>query len=804
VTISAASSTSAVTDAAPTVTTPVITGTAQEGQILTASASSSQSDNLISYQWKLSTNGGSTWSNISGATSSTYQVKEADEGAKIEVVATVKNDNGVSVSATSTATATVTDKAPTVTKPTVTGTAQEGKTLTASASSGQSDNPVTYAWYSSASGYSTVIGTGSTYTLKEGDEGAQIEVVATATNDNGVKASATSTPTLAVTDVTLTPTIVAGTNTAGKPTGTATFTVTFAEAVTGLTAADFSIFGTANSGTPPTIQSVSASSGTSFTVTVTYRDTGTGSHGHQSLGLNFVNNTNVHDSEHGESNNLAVATNYSTPQFSSLAPAGVAGQPINLGLTSPSAGLNGLMAITVTGLPSNWNLNEGLRNSDGSWTVNTADPSSLTVTPPATFVGAAVVQINETWTSPDGSLGSTVIADNVEAYAPGSPIFALSSDDHLTGGGGNDLFVFSKPIRNDTINSFNTASDKIDLVGFAGLKSFSDVQANLVDDATGDAVITVGSGETITLYGVSSASLSANNFAFDQTPIIQNPGTMSIGDGAILPLGGIINNTGTIALNSMGDETDLEVHGLTLQGGGRVILSDNTQNVIYGSGTNVSLTNLDNTISGAGQLGEGQLSLVNDATIDATGTNALVIDTGNNVIANAGTLEATGRGGLTVNSAVSNSGQIWADGGNVDVQGAATGNGTAMISGSATLEFGATSAENTSFAAGAAGTLKLDQAESFSGSVSGFGAGDTLDLSDIAFGANLTIGYTANAAGTGGSLSISDGTHSASVALLGQFAAAGFQVGSDAGGGAMVTYAPPDQTTGPLITPPKS
>ena len=120
------------------------------------------------------------------------------------------------------------------------------------------------------------------------------------------------------------------------------------------------------------------------------------------------------------------------------------------------------------------------------------------------------------------------------------------------------------------------------------------------------------------------------------------------------------------------------------------------------------------------------------------------------------------------------------------------------------LEFGAASDQNTTFTAGATGTLKLDQAESFTGSVSGFGAGDALDLTDIASGANLTVGYAANADGTGGTLSISDGAHSASIALLGQFAASGFQVGSDAGSGTMVTYMPPDQGIESLITPPKS
>jgi hypothetical protein len=45
---------------------------------------------------------------------------------------------------------------------------------------------------------------------------------------------------------------------------------------------------------------------------------------------------------------------------------------------------------------------------------------------------------------------------------------------------------------------------------------------------------------------------------------------MSIGDGALLPLSGFVDNTGTITLNSAGAGTELELiqHGITLQGGG--------------------------------------------------------------------------------------------------------------------------------------------------------------------------------------------------------------------------------------------
>jgi len=102
------------------------------------------------------------------------------------VVATATNDNGVTTSKTSTPTAAVLDAAPTISTPVIGGTVQEGQTLTASATAGQGDNAVSYAWYSSADNFTNPIGTGAAYLVKEGDEGATIEVVATATNDNGV------------------------------------------------------------------------------------------------------------------------------------------------------------------------------------------------------------------------------------------------------------------------------------------------------------------------------------------------------------------------------------------------------------------------------------------------------------------------------------------------------------------------------------------------------------------------------------------------------------------------------------------
>jgi hypothetical protein len=316
------------------------------------------------------------------------------------------------------------------------------------------------------------------------------------------------------------------------------------------------------------------------------------------------------------------------------------------------------------------------------------------------------------------------------------------------------------------------------------------VQAHTINDGAGNAVITLGDGQSITLHGVDAASLNSGDFVFDHTPVTENAGSMVISDGAILPLSGIIDNTGTITLNSTGSETDLELieHGITLEGHGQVTLSDSSGNFIFGTVSDVTLTNVDNTISGAGHLGAGQMILINEGTIIATGTNSLDIDTGTNAVTNSGTLEATGIGGLSIHSDIINTGVLWANGGDVTIDGNVSGNGTALISGSATIEFGAASSAKVTLDAGATGTIVLHDSFDFSGIVSGFNGGDHLDLRDVTFGADTTASYIANQAGTGGTLSVTDGVHIANIALLGQYDAAGFQTEADKNTGTLISY----------------
>ena len=113
------------------------------------------------------------------------------------------------------------------------------------------------------------------------------------------------------------------------------------------------------------------------------------------------------------------------------------------------------------------------------------------------------------------------------------------------------------------------------------------------------------------------------------------------------------------------------------------MLSDDAGNVISGTSQG-TLTKVDNTISEAGLLENGQLMLVNLGNIIPT-PNALWIDKGSNVIDNDGTLQSTGSSGLID---VDNSGLIWAHGGNISLYGSVTGSGSVLADDTKTVEFG--------------------------------------------------------------------------------------------------------------------
>jgi hypothetical protein len=86
--------------------------------------------------------------------------------------------------------------------------------------------------------------------------------------------------------------------------------------------------------------------------------------------------------------------------------------------------------------------------------------------------------------------------------------------------------------------------------------------------------------------------------------------------------------------------------------------------------------------------------------------------------------------------------------------------------------------------------------------VAGLRGQDAIDLADIGFAAGSTLGYSGNADNSGGTLSASDGMHTANIALLGSYMASSFAAASDGHGGTMISAAAQSTNETPLVTQP--
>ena len=182
---------------------PVVTGTAVEFQTLSTTTGTWTGNNpSYSYQWQRCNSSGASCNPISGATTSSYQVAAADIGSTIRAAVTATNSGGANT-ATSNATAVVTQSPPVNhAPPTISGTTQEGQTLSSSAGSWTGGPTFTYQWLrcdGNGANCSAISGaTASSYQLVPADIGSKIEVTVTGTNSGG-SVPATSDPTAVVT-----------------------------------------------------------------------------------------------------------------------------------------------------------------------------------------------------------------------------------------------------------------------------------------------------------------------------------------------------------------------------------------------------------------------------------------------------------------------------------------------------------------------------------------------------------------------------------------------------------------------------
>ena len=187
----------------PATGAPTITGTAQVGETLTAEPGGIEDadglDNVgYSYQWLA--NG----ADITGATSPSYTLVDADKGKTIQVMVSFRDDKNNPETLTSAATAAVEPRpnSPATGAPTISGTVRVGETLTVDTDGIEDDDGLSKAVFSYqwlANGADVAGATSDTYTPVADDVGKAIKVKVSFRDDRNHQESLTSAATAAVT-----------------------------------------------------------------------------------------------------------------------------------------------------------------------------------------------------------------------------------------------------------------------------------------------------------------------------------------------------------------------------------------------------------------------------------------------------------------------------------------------------------------------------------------------------------------------------------------------------------------------------
>jgi hypothetical protein len=372
----------------------------------------------------------------------------------------------------------------------------------------------------------------------------------------------------------------------------------------------------------------------------------------------------------------------------------------------------------------------------------------------------AVLSVSNTVTLSGGGIValSDSAGNGIKAFTPGA---VLENVDNNINGSGR--------IGQGGLVLFNDSGGVIDATGANGLLLNTDgglvTNAGLIEATAGSGLVILGT----TVDGSTGGTILADNNSFvtlvnadivggtlstvgtglmetsdlgtqldGTTSAVHNTGTFVVDNGAALTIQGAIANTGAIKLDGGGGFTELVVGpaGATLSGGGLVTLSDNSANYIEGYSPGGGLTNIDNIISGAGHIGAGDGTLVNEANgvILGNGVNGLTIDTGANTVVNAGLIEANGAGGITIVSPLDNTstGAIAALAGNLALEGSVVNAGLIESAGAGVVTIVGATVDDTGggvILAGAGTTVRLQGADIEGGTVESSGTGQVRTVS---------------------------------------------------------------------------
>jgi hypothetical protein len=336
--------------------------------------------------------------------------------------------------------------------------------------------------------------------------------------------------------------------------------------------------------------------------------------------------------------------------------------------------------------------------------------------------------------------------------------------------------------------------------------------------------LTVLAGDRVNFKGASDSFsgtlVGAGTVGFTGGVTLLDSATLSVASvvtsAATVTLAGIIDLTKTLSVTSHA----LIIGGpyVNLLGAGSISLSNSAANVIRGAAGGATLIN-GVTIKGAGDVGAGQLTLVNGGKILGNLTNTLTIDTGAATIDNYGVIEDTGAGGVIIDCAAVESGVkgtiLSAGLGGVTINGAIVGpdittlrstKGTLAVEGAAANVAARCYGGEITFASGFAGalyfnsnvgTIRFSQAPSSVPNVHDFSktGTSTIDLKYMNFSTASFSFSTLQSV-----LTITDGVDTSKFYFLGKYSGTVWHLAADSGGGVLVTNSPTSLAAASMVT----
>jgi hypothetical protein len=443
--------------------------------------------------------------------------------------------------------------------------------------------------------------------------------------------------------------------------------------------------------------------------------------------------------------------------------------------------------ITATLADTNGILSANASARDGGGKI-TGSGTSLTITGTLDQVNADLTTLTDQDSSLNPDSITIAATDSLGGAALQQTIaVSVNSLDHWANASGGDWAIASNWSRGVPSAGIGAA---IDLTGsYTVTISSADTAYGLILNDAGATVLDKSSG-SLTLTGAGGAQSPNGALSI-------NYGTFVLAGGS-LRAGSISIGSGGAFLVTQGQYTSQNSIGAVADNGSFTVANSVSANIaggITGTGS-FTIENSANLIISGPDSVTGSFTIANTANLEfvAPETASIIFAPGSNSTLKLDSLSPTGQiSGLNTNDKIDLAGLAFVQGGmKASFSGNTSGgiltvsNGTQRVAigllGNYTQSSWHISPDKTG------GSIVVDPP--LTGSLTwdpNGGAQGSIDLSNISFGTNTTLGYSANSDNTGGTLTVSDGLHATSLALLGQFIASSFVMSSDSHGGTLIT-----------------